>query len=158
LTERKYEVYSGRDLWGKVNASPTDPQDASAYTKAGLDIVFRPHASKVRNGKTEAVTKGFFEMRKYATEAERRSDAGKWETALHAEKSMLGSTLHSPVFDIHYNAREAAASTRTAEKIRYSLVITIEAPKQKELYADILRAHPTILVPIQPQVAIPIRL
>jgi hypothetical protein len=139
-------------------ASPTDPQDASAYTKAGLDIVFRPHASKVRNGKTEAVTKGFFEMRKYATEAERRSDAGKWETALHAEKSMLGSTLHSPVFDIHYNAREAAASTRTAEKIRYSLVITIEAPKQKELYADILRAHPTILVPIQPQVAIPIRL
>ena len=35
---------------------------------------------------------------------------GKWETVLHNSKNMLGSTLKKPVFDIHYNAREAGAS------------------------------------------------
>lgn len=138
-------------------ASPIDPQDASSYTRAGLDIVFRPNDSRIEKGKSNPVTKGFFDMKRYATEEERRSDIGKWETVLHAEKSMLGSSLNGPVFDIHYNAREAGAATTGADKIKYALVITVEAPKHEDLYNEILRSYQSILLPIQPQISLPIR-
>jgi hypothetical protein len=138
-------------------ASPTDPQDSAAYTKAGLDVVFRPHDEKIKEGKANAETKGFFDKKKYATEEEQRSDMGKWETVMHAEKGMLGSSLKSPVFDIHYNAREGGGKASGAEKIRYALVITVEAAKHPDLYNDILRAYATILTPIQPQVSLPVR-
>lgn len=138
-------------------ASPTDPQDAVAYTRAGLEVVFRPSDKKVKEGKTSADTKGFFSMKKYATEEERRSDMGKWETVLHGNKSMRGSSLDNPVFDIHYNAREAGGPTTNAEKIRYALIITVEAPKHADIYNEILRAYAKTLVPIQPKVTLPVR-
>jgi hypothetical protein len=138
-------------------ASPTDPQDAIAYTRAGLEIVFRPNDKKVKGDKTNADTKGFFDMKAYATEAERRSDMGKWETVLHGSKPMRGSSLDNPVFDIHYNAREAGRPTTSAGKIRYALIITVEAPKHADLYNDILRAYAKTLVPIQPKVTLPVR-
>lgn len=139
-------------------ASPTDPQDAVAYTRAGLDVVFRPSDKKVKDGKTNADTKGFFSLKKFATEEERRSDLGKWETVLHADKGMRGTSLDNPVFDIHYNAREAGGPTTSAEKIRYALIISVEAPKHTDLYNDILRAYAKTLVPIQPKVTLPVRL
>ncbi|MBN3003710.1 S8 family peptidase [Chromobacterium alkanivorans] len=138
-------------------ASSTDPQDAIAYTRAGLEVVFRPSDKKVKEGKTNADTKGFFDMKKYATEEERRSDLGKWETVLHGNKSMRGSSLDNPVFDIHYNAREAGGPTTGAEKIRYALIISVEAPKHADLYNEILRSYAKMLVPIQPKVTLPIR-
>jgi hypothetical protein len=138
-------------------ASPTDPQDAAAYTRAGLEIVFRPSDKKIKAGKENAMTKGFFDLKKYATEQERRSDLGKWETVLHGTKGMLGNSLANPVFDIHYNAREAGGRATGADKIRYALIITVEAPKHADLYNEILRAYATTLVPIQPQVSLPIR-
>lgn len=138
-------------------ASPTDPQDAVAYTRAGLEVVFRPSDKKIKEGKANADTKGFFDMKKFATEDERRSDMGKWETVLHGNKSMRGSGLENPVFDIHYNAREAGAATSSAEKIRYALIITVEAPKHSDLYNDILRTYAKTLVPIQPKVTLPVR-
>ncbi len=139
-------------------ASPTDPQDAAAYTRAGLQVVFRPHDDKVKDGKANAATKGFFDLKKYATEQERRSDLGKWETVLHGDKTLLGSSLKNPVFDIHYNAREAGGRATGAEKIRYALIISVEAPKHADLYNEILRAYSKTLVPIRPQVSLPIRL
>jgi hypothetical protein len=138
-------------------ASPTDPQDAASYTRAGLETVFRPNGDKIKEGKANAETKGFFDMKKYATEKERRSDMGKWETVLHGEKSMRGTTLNNPVFDIHYNAREGGGKATGPEKIRYALIISIEAPKHADLYNEILRAYAKILIPIQPQVSLPIR-
>lgn len=139
-------------------ASPTDPQDAAAYTRAGLETVFRPNDKKVKGGKSNADTKGFFDMKKYATEEDRRSDMGKWETVLHGAKRMRGSGLKNPVFDIHYNAREAGGKASSAEKIRYALIITVEAPKHADLYNEILREYANMLVPIQPQVSLPIRI
>lgn len=139
-------------------ASPTDPQDAAAYTRAGLEIVFRPSDKKVKAGKANADTKGFFDMKKYATEQERRSDLGKWETVLHGAKGMHGKSLANPVFDIHYNAREAGGRATGADKIRYALIITVEAPKHADLYNEILRAYATTLVPIQPQISLPVRI
>jgi len=139
-------------------ASPTDPQDTAAYTRAGLEVAFRPNADSKDEDQQHADTKGFFDFKKYSTEAERRSDLGKWETVLHGAKNMNGSTLNNPVFDIHYNAREGGASTGGADKIRYALIITVKAPKHSDLYNDILRSYAKTLVPIQPQVALPIRL
>lgn len=139
-------------------ASPTDPQDAVAYTRAGLEVVFRPSDKKVKQGKAHADTKGFFDMKKFATEQERRSDLGKWETVLHGEKSMRGSSLDSPVFDIHYNAREAGGPTTSADKIRYALIISVESPKTEDLYNEILRTYAKTLVPIQPKITLPVRI
>lgn len=139
-------------------ASPTDPQDAAAYTRAGLEIVFRPNVGKTKEGQTNADSRGFFDMKKYDTEAERRSDHGKWETVLHSEKNMLGRGLNNPHFDIHYHAREGGASTRRAEKIPYALIITVKAPRHADLFNEILRAYAKTLVPIVPQVSLPIRL
>ena len=138
-------------------ACPVDPQDAAAYTKAGLDIVFRPNSKKVKAGSTNAISKSFFSTNKYSSEQERRSDTGKWETVLHHEKRMYGSSLDQAVFDIHYNARDAAGKSNGADKIRYALIITVEALKHENLYNDILQAYANILTPIQPQVSLPIR-
>lgn len=142
-------------------ASPTDPQDAAAYTRAGLEVAFRPHdekkVKKAKDGTVRATTKGFFDLKQYATEQERRSDLGKWETVLHGDKRMRGTSLKDPVFDIHYNAREAGGRATGADKIRYALIISLEAPKHVDLYNDILRAYSKTLVPIRPQVSLPIR-
>ena len=138
-------------------ASQVDPQDSCSYTRAGLDVTFRPDAARMEEGKTTAKTKTFFSKKKYATETELRSDQGKWETVLHDEARMLGTSLKNPIFDIHYNAREAGGGTRSAEKIRYALIITIEAPKCPDIHNDILRTYASILTQIQPKVSLPIR-
>jgi hypothetical protein len=153
-------------LKGKVNltatfcyATATDPQDSASYTKAGLEVSFRPNNEKVKEGSKNADTAGFFDLKKFSTESERRSDMGKWETVLHSTKNMLGSSLKNPVFDIHYNARDAGASivSNKADKIKYALIITVRAAKHQDLYNEILRAYNQVLVPIQPQTSIPIR-
>ncbi|MDB5977360.1 MAG: hypothetical protein JWR07_4120 [Nevskia sp.] len=139
-------------------ACPTDPQDASSYTRAGLEIVFRPDSGTIKEDKQTADSKGFFDLGTYSGEAERRYDHGKWETALHASKRMQGRTLKAPIFDIHYNARAGGSATNDATNIKYALVITLEAPKHPTLYNDILQAYSKILTPLQPQVTLPIRL
>jgi len=138
-------------------ASPTDPQDAVAYTRAGLKVTFRADTD---NGATNARAQqkgGFFGMKKYQTEAEQRSDAGKWETVLHGAATFQGSEIPKPAFDIHYNARDCGASTQSAQKIRYALIITV-ASYHTELSADILEAYKGKLVRIEPKITIPIRL
>lgn len=137
-------------------ASPTDPQDAASYTRAGLEIAFRPSDKKQKIGAQNANTKGFFSLKKFATEQERRSDQGKWETALHNDTRMRASSLNNPAFDIHYNAREGGAPTRNADVISYALILTVHAPKCPDVYNDILRSHNKTLVQIQPKVDLPI--
>lgn len=139
-------------------ASATDPQDSSSYTRAGLEVTFRPNDERIKEGKANAETTTFFKKKKFATEAELRADSGKWETVLHDHKRMRGSSLNKAAFDIHYNAREGGGTADRPEKIKYALIITVEAPKHPELYADILRAYAQTLVPIQPQISLPIRI
>lgn len=153
-------------LNGMVNLTATfcystsvDPQDSASYTKAGLEISFRPNEDKKKQGAQNADTKGFFELKKYSNEQERRSDMGKWETVLHATKGMRGSSLNKPVFDIHYNARQGGAAVQgnKAEKIKYALILTITAKNHPDLYNEILRSYNQILAPIQPQATVPVR-
>lgn len=152
-------------LLGMVNlratfcyASPVDPQDAAAYTKAGLDITFRPHQEKKKPGALNATPATFFPMSEFRTEAELRADLGKWETVLHAQDNFRGATLFEPVFDVHYNAREAGgAAGAGAPRIRYALVLTVTAPRHPDIHDEILRAH-TVLQALVPQISLPIRL
>jgi hypothetical protein len=67
-------------------ASRVDPQDAASYTRAGLEVVFRPAASRVKAGTANAASRGFFELKKYSTEADRRADMGKWEGTSRRER------------------------------------------------------------------------
>ena len=138
-------------------ASEIDPQDAVAYTRSGLEVTFRPHSGKTLPGKSRAKPRSFFDDTAYVTEEELRTERGKWETVLHAEERLRGSSLKDPVFDIHYVARDGGRVARSAGRIPYALVISIEAKKHPNLYDDILAAYPSILVPIQPQISLPVR-
>jgi hypothetical protein len=137
-------------------ASPIDPQDSGAYTRAALEITFRRNEAKKSTQAQNAKSDPFFQAKIYATEEERRTGLSKWENVLHAQKSLVGTTLNNPVFDIHYIAREAAADTRRGKPLAYALILTIEAHNHPNLFNEILQSYP-VLVQIQPQVSLPIR-
>jgi hypothetical protein len=150
------------ELTGMVNvratfcfASPVDPQDASAYTKAGLIVRFRPHEDKLEEDAEHAATHSLFPASELRTEAELRTDLGKWETVLHGKHNFRGSSLRRPVFDIHYNARDAGGPASRAENIPYALVVTVSAPKFQNIHQAILRAHAALQV-IEPRVQVPV--
>lgn len=149
-------------LQGKVRltatfcyASPVDVEDAAAYTRAGLEITFRPHSGK-KSGK-QIKSRSFFSATEFRTEQEQRADLGKWETVLHASDTLLRASLNDPTFDVHYNARQGAGmASAGAELIRYALVLTVEAPRHADLHAAILAAH-TRLKAIEPRITLPLR-
>lgn len=140
-------------------ATSTDPQDPLNYTRSGLEVRFRPHDKKRKDPQqVHADTGPFFQAKDvYVDESDLRGDAHKWETTMHKARSMRGSGLSNPVFDVHYNAREGGRNAQAADKIPYALVITITSAKTSGLYDKILQRYPTILEPLKPVVDIPIR-
>lgn len=133
-------------------ASPIDTQSPDVYTRAGLEVVFRPDITKFAKGAKTPKSRSFFSAAAYADEASLRNDEGKWETVLQATDRMNASTLGDPVFDVHYNARDQGDQSRETAPLKYALVITIEAPKMINLHQEILATYPDLLVPIQPQI------
>lgn len=107
-----------------------------------------------------AKTGAFFRPAKlYPAEDELRRDAHKWETCLHAVVKKRASSLKNPVFDIHYNSRADGRNDASPRKMPYALVITVEAPRSKNLYDDVVRRYRTVLEPLTPllQVPVPVR-
>lgn len=137
-------------------ATPTDPHHSGSYTRAGLEVVFRPNDGRKKEDAANAASRSFFSRNEYADEHSRRSDAGKWETVLHAEAKLRGRSLIDPVFDIHYIARQDGGPSRTSRPLAYALVVTIEAPRHADLFGAILAEYEN-LVPIEPEVSLPIR-
>jgi hypothetical protein len=149
-------------LSGMVNIRATfcfacavDPQDASAYTKAGLLVSFRPHSNKFNKDAQHPKTHSLFRSAELRKEAENRADLGKWETVLQGQDNFRGSSLFEPAFDIHYNARDSGAPTTHAVTIPYSLVVTIRAPKYVNIHKAILDAHTKLRV-LAPLISIPV--
>jgi len=142
-------------------ATETDPQDPINYTRAGLEITFRPDKAKFNKFDNklsqQPASKTFFSVGGYQTEDELRRDAHKWEPCLKATKTFRGSSLNDPTFDIHYNARKAGANDLRAQSIPYALVLTIHAKHAKDIYNKITQRYRTILQPLQPVLQIPIR-
>lgn len=137
----------------------TDPHHPGNYTRAGLEVTFRPHDGKfLRANQIHADSKAFFGSSPTgATEEELRKDAWKWENCLHSKKSMRGSSLNNPCFDIHYNSRLEGRNFRPSERLPYALVITVTAKNAKDLYDQIRRKYATQLEPLQPSLEIPVR-
>ena len=86
-----------------------------------------------------------------------RGDAHRWETCLHRRVGKLGRSLNKSVFDIHYNARSESRDDATADKIRYALVVTVEAPQVKDLYDRVVRTYRAQLQPLRPIIEVPVR-
>ncbi len=147
-------------------ASEVDPEDPFNYTRAGLVPRFRPHSerftpwidSKTGEHRTSMHpdTKPFFTLREYMTERELREDAHQWETVLHHSQRFRGSSLKDPVFDIHYNPREAGANAANPAEIPYAFVISIHAERLLDIYDRVVARYRTLLEPLRPVIAIPI--
>ena len=153
-------------LTGKVHITATfcfatdvDPEHPGNYTKSGLSVVFRPNKSKFsREDAVHADTAAFFQPAKlYPTEQQLRGDAHKWETCLHQRIGKQARSLDGPVFDIHYNARSESRNDVRADKIRYALVLTVEAPRVKDLYDRVVRTYRAQLQPLTPIIEVPVR-
>ena len=140
-------------------ATPVDPEHPGNYTKSGLSVVFRPNKAKfAKNDAMHPASDSFFQPKNlYPTEQQLRHDAHKWETCLHASKRKLAKSLSGPVFDIHYNARADGRDDARAERIRYALVLTVEAPKVKDLYERVVRTYRAQLQPLTPVLEVPVR-
>lgn len=139
-------------------ATETDPEDPGNYSRAGLEVFFRPDDQSFK--KDEAVdpkTMPFFKQRAFATEDSLRRDEQRWETTLDRTKRMRGSSLHNPVFDVHYNARANGGETRSARPIPYALVVTVDSPRTQDLYDQVVRTYAGRLEALQPIIELPIR-
>lgn len=124
----------------------TDPHTPGEYTRAAIEVAFRPNASKFNYDKktkkysTYAKTAPFFAGHDYLEEYERREKAQKWNTVMHAEHPKRASAMEKPVFDLHYVARAPGVCTTPggAQDIKYALVVTIEREKSADLYEQVV--------------------
>ncbi|WP_199513142.1 S8 family peptidase [Nucisporomicrobium flavum] len=140
-------------------ATGVDPQDPGNYTRAGLEVFFRPNADNFEDGAAHPKTAAFFRSKDYETEQDQRRTAYKWETVLHRTQRHNGSSLVRPVFDIHYVAREGGTGYRiSADRVRYALVITVQNRNETDIYDRVLQAYATYLEAIEPIVEVPIRI
>lgn len=142
-------------------ASEVDPEHASTYTRAGLEVRFRPHAKRfgVRPDgmpTREPVTEDFFSghrLKSKLPEFKLRKDAHKWEPILRATRTLAAEDLHRPLLDIYYHHRAQGKRHPEPKSLRYALVVTVRSDETPELYVRLLSAYAKFLVPLEPQVS-----
>ena len=154
------------ELLGKIRVAATccfatdvDTAHPANYTRSGIEIQFRPHDQVFSNEQAlYPKSRPFFSRaRLFATEDELRFDAHKWETCLHGADRLLAKSLSKPSFDIHYLARDEGRADREVRKIRYALIVTIEAKRHKDLYDRVVRTYRNYLEPMVPIIEVPVR-
>jgi hypothetical protein len=143
----------------------TDANTPGDYTRAGLDITFRPDTTKVelnKKGKPKAnpPSASFFKQHDHLTEEEHRTLAQKWNTVMHDSHGKRVSKLKAPGFDLHYVAREpgSSGSPSNAPEINYALVISLSQNKTADLYEKVQSVFAKQISVIEPVVAIDITL
>ena len=159
------------NLKGKVTITATlviapevDPEHPGAYTRHGLEVSFRPHSGNYSetDGRKSAhpKTKSFFSVKNIygKSEYEFREDGHKWEPCFRNSQKFLSKSLHEPCFDIYYHHREGASTAKNPRPIPYSLVISVKVPQAPDFYNQVIRAYSNILIPLRPQLQIPIRI
>lgn len=137
----------------------TDPHHPGNYTRAGLEVTFRPNDTKYsRDEQVHPNSDSFFgSSLPGATEDELRRDAWKWENCLHAVKRKRGSSLINPCFDIHYNARLEGRNFAPPENLSYAMVVSVQAKGVADLYDQVVRQYATQIEPLRPILEVPIR-
>lgn len=147
-----------------VIAPEVDPEHPGTYTRSGLEVAFRPHSAKFTKPKDgakpakHAKTRSFFSPANLYGQSESvlRDDGHKWEPCLHHEERLRSSSLSDPCFDIYYHHRESGMKVVDPQPIPYAFVVSLKAPKVKDLYSRVVRAYANILVPLQPRTRIPV--
>lgn len=148
-----------------VIAPEVDPEHPGTYTRSGLEVAFRPHNAKFTKPKDgakqpkHAKTRSFFSPANLygSPESVLREDGHKWEPCLHHEERIRSSSLSEPCFDIYYHHRESGMKVVDPQPIPYAFVVSLKAPKVKDLYNRVVRAYAQQLVPLRPQTRIEIR-
>lgn len=138
--------------------SQIDPHHPSNYTRAGLQVTFRPHDDKFSNGVHPKSESFFGSYAAGAPEDVLRRDARKWENCLHASKRKKGSSLRNPCFDIHYNSRLEGHDFTPDQSLPYALVVTVQAEDISDLYDQIVRKYATQLKQLTPVLELPLRI
>lgn len=151
-------------LPGKIELDATlcfytdvDQQHTVSYTRAGVDVTFRPNFHKYKGESDIAHTRPLFSKKKIlGDEATLRRDAHKWETCYKVHDSLMTSSLKDPIFDIRYLTRDeghgrSPGEMRKLAPLQYSLVVTINHNKGYNIYDDI-RNHYSALVPLDIQI------
>jgi hypothetical protein len=160
-------------LTGKVDITATlvikpetDPEHPGAYTKAGLEVSFRPHSERYtiyKSGKTSKYPKTitFFSPKNMYGEAEAeydfRSDGSKWEPCLKNTKTFDAKNLKAPCFDINYHHRDSAAAAKDPKPIKYALIVSVRTHAIPDFYNQIVRSYANVLVPLRSKIEIQIQ-
>ncbi|MCY4304243.1 MAG: S8 family peptidase [Aestuariivita sp.] len=137
----------------------TDPHHPGNYTRAGLEITFRPHDNKFsHSNQLHPNSDKFFGTKLLgATEYELRRDTWKWENCLHGARRKRGNSLQKPCFDIHYNARLESQNFIPEDKLSYAMIVTVCAAGVADLYNQIVRQYANLIEPLRPLSKIPIQ-
>lgn len=143
-----------------------DPEDALNYTRAGLDVQFRPNSLVIpqpyeKGGKiitpTVPASDPFFSPKDvYATEHMLRGDAQKWETTLSRSKNKRASSLNQPVFDASLIYREHGHVSRRPANMKVALVVTLRNKGAVDLYDRVVASSGNRLQPLRPRANVPI--
>ncbi len=145
-------------------APEVDPEYPGAYTRSGLDVIFRPHSERYNvdeNGKASKhpTSQPFFsDSRMFgSSELVLRQKACKWEPCRKHSQRFYSESLFEPCFDIKYHQRQGGRATNDVRPIKYAFVVSIKAPKIPNLYDRIVRNYANVLIPLQPRLRVPIR-
>lgn len=148
-----------------VISPQVEPQFPGMYTQSGFEVAFRPNASRhrVTNGKRSKhpITRPFFSPRNLygASEYLLREGGHKWEPCRRGTlRYRRPAPLHRPCFDIYHHTRENGGRSTQPMPIPYALVVSVKAPKVPDLYNKVVRAYANVLVPLRPQLRIPVTL
>lgn len=147
--------------------SETNPENAYSYTRSGMEVVFRPNASK----KTRVAKK----KSKHQEHPDSDTFFGKdslgdfsplinhqerfWETTRSALKTKRASSLDQPAFDLRYLIRGDTEESydQKAPHLKYAMVVTVSAPQCKDLYDRIQRHYQQTLQAFRPKIEVPVR-
>ena len=147
-----------------VIAPEIDPEHPGAYTRSGLEVIFRPNATRYREYKDgtrskHPSTRSFFTASKLYGAAEYvvRDEHYKWEPCLRATQKFRANALNKPMFDIYYHHRQSASANSQPAPIPYALIVQVRAPKVPDFYNRVVRTYANVLVPLQPRISIRIQ-
>ncbi len=138
----------------------TDPEHPINYTRAGLQLRFRPHEDRRDNEEDKrAKTKSLTSVRRITgqTEHEWRKKSFEWEPTIQVRYAANGTDIKAPAFEIHYNARRGGDNDKSAGRIPFALVVTIRSKKVKDLYNRVKSQYQMLeaIVPVHLPVKLP---
>ena len=125
-----------------------DQQHTDNYTKAGVEITFRPNFYKLSN------TRSLFNRKNIlGDEQTLRHKAHHWETCYKVHDRLMATSLKDPIFDIKYLTRDEGhvrtpSEMRNLPPLHYSLIVTLNFDKEFNVYKAIQEQY-DLLTPLE---------